>query len=345
MEFINQRNKKILIILALLGFLCASHLSLQKAVAEEKKSAPAPKTEKKDDPKQPAPPAPDPNHTPDKSADDALIDDPNEMMDDDSFLPKLSTLVLLQETYDHIYTPELITDDGLVKYSILRRKRTDMLNAEKLLKNIHPALLMSMTRQEKIAFWINAYNTCTLKLIIDNYPIKPKMYMIWYPDNSIMQISGAWTKKYFWIADEQLTLKEIEKEYLLQRYNDPRICFALANSTQSGAILSNRQYKGETLKEQLDEQVKKFLNSPDSFKLDKKNRVVYLSYVFQMNKTAFLESDFAKIRRFRERKKPEERAWLNFILTYLSKEESEFFNGQDFEIDFIKYNWELNETK
>ena len=48
---------------------------------------------------------------------------------------------------------------------------------------------------EKIAFWVNAYNSLTLKVIIDNYPIKPTFpASLKYPKNSIRQIKGVWDK-------------------------------------------------------------------------------------------------------------------------------------------------------
>jgi len=51
------------------------------------------------------------------------------------------------------------------------------------------------SEKDQIAFWLNAYNGLTLKVIIDNYPIKSSFFKSRiYPKNSIRQISGVWDK-------------------------------------------------------------------------------------------------------------------------------------------------------
>ncbi|MHC5213335.1 MAG: DUF547 domain-containing protein, partial [Planctomycetota bacterium] len=219
---------------------------LATAVAEEK---PAPAVEKK---------------TPQSDGKQAESTDPNTPDDNetndqnsDIFELKLSSLILINEAYDRIFTPELISEEGLVKYSTLKRKRLDVLMARRELKNLNPAVLMALSRDERIAFWINTYNFCTIELILRHYPIQAKWYMIIYPDNSIMQIPGGWTKEFFDIQREEYTLQEIEQDFLLKRYKDPRICFALSNASVGGATLRNEPYTASRLDEQLDDQVKK----------------------------------------------------------------------------------------
>ncbi|MBP8606226.1 MAG: DUF547 domain-containing protein [Phycisphaerae bacterium] len=266
--------------------------------------------------------------------------------ENDSFTPKLSTLVVINEAYERIFTPDLITDDGLVRYATLRRLRNDLVTAMRELKTLHPAVLMKMSKEEKIAFWLNTYNACTLQLVIDNYPIQPKWYMILYPDNSIMQLDKPWTRHFFWISQEQYTLQEIRQELLLDRYKDPRLCFALSYAARGGAALRNEPYRPQTLDSQLNDQVKKFLSRPDGLRLDKNSNILYLSNVFalQENKKTFLESEWAKVKKFRQRK-DEERAWLNFIVQWLPEEDIRYLETAPFTIKFLEYDWHLNELR
>jgi hypothetical protein len=275
--------------------------------------------------------------------------DPNSLQEDEDtndFSPRLSSFIEINEIYARILTPELIRKNGLVDYSTLRRKRADMIDAAKALKDMNPAVLMFLSREEKIAFWINTYNICTLKLVIDNYPITPKLYMIFYPDNSIMQISGNWRTKYFFeIQGLEYTLEEIEKEFLLDRYQDPRICFALSYASIGGAILRPEPYTAEKLDEQLDDQVRAYLQTPQGLHINRNENVIYLSNLFTMHnhKEVFLSSEYGKIKKFRDRK-PEEQAWLNFIWNYLPDEDKRYLETASYTIKFLKYDWLLNET-
>jgi hypothetical protein len=322
---------------------------LATAAAEEKPDnstkKPAPAVEKKtpqSDGKQAE--STDPNTPDNKETND---------QDSDIFELKLSSLILINEAYDRIFTPELISEEGLVKYSTLKRKRLDVLMARRELKTLNPAILMALSRDERIAFWINTYNFCTIELILRNYLIQPngdyqippKWYMIIYPDNSIMQIPGAWTKEFFDIQREEYTLQEIEQDFLLKRYKDPRICFALSNASVGGATLRNEPYRAGRLDEQLDDQVKKYLATNKGIRWDKDNSILHLSNVFQAHTKTFLVSDkWAAIKKFRKRK-DEERIWLNFILPHLSEEDIRYLETSEFKIKFIEFDWHLNEIK
>ena len=195
-----------------------------------------------------------------------------------------------------------------------------------------------------MAFWINAHNILTVKLIIDNYPIKPHWWAaINYPTNSIKQIVGAREKILFRIAGFQYKLEEIEHD-LLKGFKDPRICFALTYATKSGAILRNEAYKPEKLDEQLDEQVSEYLAKDKNFSIDKSNKKVFLSSILKLKnpQMVFENSEYSTIKRFRD-KPADVRAFLNFILFYLPPEDVKSLKPMDFDIEFKIYDWELNE--
>lgn len=343
MNYVNQIKTHILLLGVCVCLVGIPSSRLATAVAEEnpdnstKKTSPTVAAKKKtsqNDGKKAE--STDPNAPAAKDAND---------QDSDIFELKLSTLVLINEAYDRIFTPELITEDGLVKYSTLKRRRWDVIAAKRELKKLNPAILMTLSKEQRIAFWINTYNFCTIQVILDNYPIQPKWYMIIYPDNSIMQISGAWTKEFFDIQREEYTLQEIEQDFLLKRYKDPRICFALSNASVGGATLRNEPYKADRLDEQLDDQVKKYLATSKGMRWDKDNNILHLSNVFQTHTKTFLKSDtWAAIKKFRKRK-DEERIWLNFILPHLSEDDIRYLETNEFKIKFIEFDWHLNEIR
>ena len=334
----NQNSIWILLIGAILC-LAGLFLPLSDSVAAEDPNKPAASQDTASE--ETSPGASENQQTSDPNSPAADDESGNE---DDIFELNPDSLNLINEAYSRIFTPDLVTDDGRVKYSILKRKRWDVLDAERELKELNPAILMSLKKEQRIAFWINTYNFCTIKLILDHYPIKPKWFMIIYPDNSIMQITGAWEKEYFEIQQLEYNLREIEQDFLLERYKDPRICFALSNASMGGAPLRNEPYQGDKLDQQLNDQVSSYLKTRKGMRLDKDANILYLSNLFQMHKDTFLDSEYAKVKKFRDRKK-EERAWLNFILPYLSEEDARYLDENNPDIKFIDFDWHLNEIE
>ncbi len=236
-----------------------------------------------------------------------------------------------------------VDKQGRVDYKTLSRgqAKRELIAAERLLDNIHLVEYMSWSENEKKAFWINTYNICTIKLIINKYPIERLIYMFTYPDNSIKQIYRPWTKHYFKIMGLEYTLREIEREKLLQRFKDPRICFALSYASISSALLRNEPYYPEKLDWQLDDQVKKFLQSAKGMKIDRTERVIHLSDIFNWYRKTIIEK-YGSIKKFRDLDL-RTRAYLNFIINYVSPDDAKYIESTNFTIDFLRYDWNLNE--
>ncbi len=234
-----------------------------------------------------------------------------------------------------------VDDRGLVDYKTLRRKRAQLINAAREFNKVHPAQLMSWSDNEKIAFWINAHNIFTLKLVIDNYPIQPRWFLINYPDNSIMHIVGGRTKKYFKIMGMEYTLTEIERQILMKRFQDPRICFALSYASMGGAFLRNEPYYPDKLDEQLEDQVGKFLSSTRGLRIDKTKNIIFLADIFNWYKNLFI-TKYGSVKKFRNRQ-PHIQSYLNFIVNYVSPDNVSYFESDNYKVEFLLYDWHLNE--
>ena len=245
------------------------------------------------------------------------------------------------EKCDYIFKT-YVDKNGLVDYDTLRRKRVDLITAAKEFDSISPADMIFWSKEEKIALWINGYNIFTLKLIVDNYPIQPHwIFRLRYPENSIMQIPGAWTKNYFKVMGMEYTLREIEREMLLTRFKDPRICFALSNSTKGGAFLRNECYRAETLDQQLEEQVLRYLSTLKGFNVDTGKKLINISNIFNTQKDSFVEK-YKAVKRFRTRRE-DIRSYLNFITGYVPEDNIRYFESEDYSVKFIEFDWHLNE--
>ena len=240
---------------------------------------------------------------------------------------------------------EYVNQQGLVNYSKMRRYRLQLNEAVEKFANLAPEVYITWSQPEKIAFWINAYNICTLKAITDNYPIKPSRFMLlFYPANSVMHIQGLRDKTYFMIMGIQYTLEEIERDILLGRFEEPRAMFAINYGTMGSAAFRTEPYLGKVLEKQFDQQLKNYFARPDAFKIDEAANIVYLSPIFKMY--PWHEEPLLKrygtnqlFRRF----EPVDRAVLNFVKDYISPANAEFLKKKEYSIGYIEYNWQLNE--
>lgn len=111
----------------------------------------------------------------------------------------------------------------------------------------------SWSREEKLAYWINAYNAFTLKLIVDNYPTK-----------TIMNFDGGktWDVKRIQLGDKKYSLNQIENNIIRPQFKDPRIHFAVNCAAKSCPPLWNRAYTAENLDAALEARAKAFINDP-----------------------------------------------------------------------------------
>lgn len=109
------------------------------------------------------------------------------------------------------------------------------------------------SREEKLAYWINAYNAFTIKLILDNYPVK-----------SIMDIDGgkAWDKVWIKLGNKSYSLNQIENEIIRPQFKEPRIHFAVNCAAKSCPPLLNQAWMPATLDAQLEQRAKSFVNNP-----------------------------------------------------------------------------------
>ena len=182
-----------------------------------------------------------------------------------------------------------VNDRGLVDYSDLKTHPDELEAYAGELSSLDPAVYAGWNDPQKIAFWINAYNGLTLKLIVDHYPINSSLLRsVVYPKNSIMQIPGRWTKITFEVMGEPMTLDEIEHQVLRAKFDEPRIHMALVCAALSCPRLRNEPFVAERLDGQLDDQTREFLADKNKFRIDREKGAVYLSSIFDWFKGDFV---------------------------------------------------------
>ncbi|MFH1882342.1 MAG: DUF547 domain-containing protein [Planctomycetota bacterium] len=239
-----------------------------------------------------------------------------------------------------------VDDKGMVDYKTLRRKRLELKALLQEFDNLDPNEYRTWPKEDKIAFWLNAYNIQMLNIITENYPIKSSRFLRLYPGwgpNSILHIKGIWTNYKFLVMDEEFTLSEIDRRFFRKEFNDPRIFFAISRASLSGPPLPNGPYYGYKLNEQLDDQARRFLSGPLAFRTDREKQRVYLSSLFQSSSYGkeFI-SKFAIDKKFKDQE-PTTRAVLNFITNYVPDDKVSFLEIGKYSVKFMKYDWTIND--
>ena len=110
----------------------------------------------------------------------------------------------------------------------------------------------SWSSRQKMAYWINAYNAFTIKLIVDNYPVK-----------SITDLDGGkpWDKKWIKLGGKTYSLNNIEHDILRPQFKDARIHFAVNCAAKSCPPVWNKAWTAANLNGQLERSAKAFINN------------------------------------------------------------------------------------
>ena len=210
-----------------------------------------------------------------------------------------------------------VDDKGFVDYKGFKNDKKRLENYLNTLSNNAPDP-KRWSKPEQLAYWINAYNAYTVKLIVDNYPVESIQDL--HPTLKVPGVNTVWHKKFFSIGGQQSSLDEIEHQILRKNFNEARIHFAINCASFSCPLLRNEAYTAEQLEQQLSEQTRLFINDPSRNKISPNE--LELSKIF-----SWFKGDFTK-----------EGSLIDFLNTY-----SKTKIKQDADIDFMDYNWDLNE--
>lgn len=235
-----------------------------------------------------------------------------------------------------------VDDTGMVYYRGLKADGAALATFARSLAELDRREYSRWSDEDKMAFWINAYNGLTLKVVVDNYPIKPTFPAeLYHPKNSIRQIRGVWDEIAFNVMGAPMTLEEIEHGTLRKEFDEPMIHMALVCAAMGCPPLRNEPYVGDRLAEQLADQARKFQADPTKFRIDRRRDDVYLSSIFDWFGEDFLKRYGTSMKYAGHSK--EERAVLNCISRYLAEEDRAYLETADYDIEYVDYDWTLNE--
>jgi len=222
-------------------------------------------------------------------------------------------------TFDHsafdVLLHEHVDTDGRVDYSGLKR---DAAALDAYIEALGGARLDEMGRSERLALLINAYNAFTLRLILDDYPVK-----------SIKDIPGArrWDAVRWTVGGRTWSLNQIEHEQIRPHFADPRIHFALVCAAVGCPPLRNEAYRAEELEAQLEAQAR-YVHAHDRwFRCESGGDVVYLTRLYAWYRSDFEQAAGTTVR---------------FAARYSSALAQALDEGRQPTIRYLDYDWSLN---
>lgn len=219
-----------------------------------------------------------------------------------------------------------VSEEGWVDYEAIKQKWSRNLRAYiSSLGGVNVSELDS--KEEKMAFWINAYNAVTIQILLDEGLPEEVPHATFFGKNIFKQED-------YRVADRVRSLDEIEHEILRKRYDDPRIHAALVCGASSCPRLRPEAYTGEMLDQQLTEETQRWVrkgrakDGKRKNRLDKAEGVYYVSKIFKWFNEDFYGGDDEGV--------------LKFLKKFGDQDTRTYLEKRDVDIKYQDYDWKLN---
>lgn len=235
---------------------------------------------------------------------------------------------LYSENFDHSYhrleefykiTVVMDGRQSSVKYTLIKEKSQELEVIASAFSSVTADEYKAWTKEQKLAFLINAYNIFTIKLINTKYPgVK-----------SIKDLgsffSSPWKKKFFRLLGKKTHLDHIEHGLLRKKFKEPRIHFAIVCASESCPPLLPEPYVAEKLEAQLKRATVNFLQDRSRNYYDKTRGTLYLSKLFKWFSEDF-EEHSGTVQKY-------------------AKLYIENIPDEEVNIEYLDYSWALNDLK
>jgi len=225
------------------------------------------------------------------------------------------------ETFDHSAFDALlkshVDDRGLVNYATLA---ADAKRLDAYIESLGTVTLDDLSRDERLAFLLNAYNALTLRLILDHMPV-----------DSIKDIPAdeRWKAPRWDLDGQQVSLDRIEHLMIRPVFNDPRIHWALVCAGKACPPLRDEAYTGDDLHDQLDDQTRIVHTDPRWLDYDPQSNTVTLTPLYR-----WYRADFVK----------DHQPLLPVLARWNPALRAALADDREPTIQWADYDWSLNDT-
>jgi hypothetical protein len=203
-----------------------------------------------------------------------------------------------------------------VDYSVVEKNIAAL---DAFLADVAKASVKELSADEKLAFYVNAYNALVLRAFIAKGK-KP-----------VLDTPGFFDKITYLVAGETLTLNTLEERHV-RRLDprgvsiDPRIHFVVNCASKDCPPLAPRAYTGATMQKSLEEQTRAYLSRPGECVVDVAGKRVVVVQLFE-----WYTSDWGG-----------EGAARKFIAKYAAADVAAKVIDPAWDLDFRRYDWSPN---
>ncbi len=180
-------------------------------------------------------------------------------------------------TYDGLLK-KYVTPAG-VRYGSWKANHGDVAALREVVDAVASADVTKLSRDEQLAFYINAYNAWMLHEVIAAYPIKSV--------TEIAPLWGVFEQPRITVAGEKMSLNKLEKEIIIKQFREPRIHFTINCASKSCPPLQSEIFSAEKLDAQHDAATRTFV-SENPLGVRVEGDTAFISELFK-----WYEADFA----------------------------------------------------
>jgi hypothetical protein len=218
----------------------------------------------------------------------------------------------------------LVSAEGRVDYAALETDGSALACARDLARFDLTAL---RSREQKLAFWINAYNCLVLAGVLQRLERNPSYRGVMHA-GVLSALRFFYLERYV-VGGRALSLATIENRILRGELREPRIHFALVCASLSCPRLKHGLYSAEDIDAELEMAAQQFIRSAGGVRVEREAHTVWLSRIFK-----WYRKDFERAAG----------SVLAYVAPYLSADERAYLDrhGTQLRIRYIDYDWQLN---
>ncbi len=173
-------------------------------------------------------------------------------------------------------------------------------------------------RNERLAFWINAYNACAIRQVLDNSALAQPI-----------DKADFFKEKKFNVAGQVLSLDQIENEIIRPQFKEALIHFGVVCAARGCPPLLNTAYTADRVVEMLKSNLRSYLAGSAGMRVDRAAKTVHLSKIFEWYRVDFGDSD-SKV--------------IDFIAAYTDAQTAAWLKQHrtSLKLAYLDYDWTMN---
>jgi hypothetical protein len=170
---------------------------------------------------------------------------------------------------------------------------------------------VKLDRPEQFAFWANLYNSKTIDIVLDNYPLRSIRDVRLGGGLKAIVAGGPWQAKVVKVAGQDLSLDDIENQIMRPIFKDPRVHYSINCASNGCPNLMAEAFTGAKLYSQLDMCARDFVNHPRALRFE--NGKLKASNIYSWFQADFGGTPEAVLAHVKTYAKPELRAKLDAV--------------------------------